>query len=323
VKQSYWNSLPLSSQSQGSMQIMDNGRVFVGYGYIPTFTEYSADGEVLCDVHFGPESGFGSGDILSYRAFKRDWIGKPTTVPNLVIESNITYVSWNGATEVATWVLEGAYTADAADEDFNFLASVVKNGFETGIQLPEETHPFIRVAAVDADGYTLAHTDVVKFAFSSLEDDHPTEDVTDGHIDDSAEYDHVPEEASTEETSEEATDGEAMEEEPKQDFSQIIFFLIGFVTAVILAGFAMCIFRNTSYFRSRGHTAAATSRNGKHEWDSERDGGDEEEGLAAAEFSDQSEFSDEETEFSERKSFSDETTSPPPSPSTLRYNGEI
>lgn len=304
VKESYWNPLPLSSQSQGSMQIMDDGKIFMGYGYIPTFTEFSADGEVLCDVHFGPESSFGSGDILSYRAFKRDWIGKPTTVPDMVVESDVAYVSWNGATEVVTWVLEGADSKSAADEEFSLLAAVVKSGFETEIQLPGGTHPFIRISAVDAEGLTLAYTEVVE---SEYEDDDSTEAEED-HDDDSAESDHASEKTST--------------TEPKHDFSQPVFFLIGFVTATILGALATCIYKNTSCFRSRTHAPAATVRNGKHEWESERDGGDEEEGLAATGFSDPSDFSDddEEAEFTERKRFSDETT---PSPSTRRYNGEI
>ena len=33
VVQQYWSPNPISSQSQGSMQVLANGRVLVGYGY--------------------------------------------------------------------------------------------------------------------------------------------------------------------------------------------------------------------------------------------------------------------------------------------------
>lgn len=311
VRQSYWNSHPISSQSQGSMQVLEDGRVVLGYGHIPVFTEFAADGEILCDVHFGPLSRFRSGDILSYRAFKRKWVGKPTTPPDIAIENNVTYVSWNGATEVATWVLEGADSKDAEDEEFDFLAAVVKDGFETEIQLPEDTHPYIRIAGLDADGSTLGHTEVVESGYdTAMHDDstkHPEEQ--EDHVD-SAEHDDA---------------GTATKTEPKPDYSQPVFFLIGFIAAIILCGLSFCIFKKTSWFRSRGHIAADPSKTGigMHEWDSERDGGDEEEALAVAGFSDQSDFSDDETEYSERKRFSDDLTSPLESPSTRRYNGEI
>lgn len=299
VRRTYWHPEYISSQSQGSMQVMEDGRILLGYGHIPVFTEFSAEGEVLCDVHFGPEYQFTSGDVLSYRAFKRKWVGKPDTPPDFVIESNVAYVSWNGATEVATWVLEGADRSDAEDGEFNFLTAVGKSGFETEIQFPQGTHPFVRIAALDADGLTLAYTEVAESEYSPTEDDVSTKESG---------------EASTEETSD-----TIVKPKPKQDLSQVAFFLIGFAAAVVLCGFATCIFKGTSWFRSRGNTAATS----KHEWEPVHDGGVEEETLAVAGFSDQSDFSDEEAEYSKRKRFSDDTASTPDSPSTRRYNGEI
>lgn len=108
VRAQYWNPIQIISQSQGSMQVLDNGHVLLGYGYDAAWTEFGADGEVLCDVHFGPRVGFGKGAVLSYRVFKQKWIGQPLTLPDVALSGTTASVSWNGATEVVTWVLQGS-----------------------------------------------------------------------------------------------------------------------------------------------------------------------------------------------------------------------
>lgn len=71
------------SESQGSMQqLSENGSMLVGCGST-AYTEFTADGEILCDVHFGAESVFGFGRISSYRAFKSEWIGRPVAPPDI------------------------------------------------------------------------------------------------------------------------------------------------------------------------------------------------------------------------------------------------
>ena len=322
VRQSFWNQHGISSQSQGSMQIIDDERVFVGYGYNPAFTEFSMDGEILCDVHFGPETRFRSGDIMSYRVFKHEWTGTPSTVPDAVIESNVTYVSWNGATEVATWVIQGAESEDAGNEDFDFLAAVVKAGFETGIQLPYDTHPFIRVAAVNADGVTLAYSEVLETGFSSREGDGPLDEDLDDHPEGSAgSPDHT---TATEASAEESSETTIVEPtRGRTNFQQPLFFTIGFVTALIVGSLLSCIVVYVPCIRSRGRAAVTAVRNGNH-WlaPAEIGGRDEEEKLAEADFSDQSLLSDNGSEFSGRGRFSDEMSERPPSPATRRYNGE-
>lgn len=147
------------------MQMLDSGNVLVGYGFNAAWTEYSADGEILCDVHFGPEAGIGKGSIVSYRAFKHAWVGLPKTSPNITLEGNTTYVSWNGATEVVTWVLDGADTDDADDVEYFFLAALPKEGFETVIPVPTDTkHRFLRVLGVNASGDNLHFTFTLEWA---------------------------------------------------------------------------------------------------------------------------------------------------------------
>lgn len=122
IRHEYWNPHPISSQSQGSVQVLDSGNVLLGYGFNAAWTEYNIYGDVLCHVHFGPEAGFGNGDIISYRVFKHAWVGIPLTKPDLAVYAYEAAVSWNGATEVATWVLQGVQpppssSSSSSDDD--------------------------------------------------------------------------------------------------------------------------------------------------------------------------------------------------------------
>ncbi|KAI8633607.1 Arylsulfotransferase-domain-containing protein [Xylariaceae sp. FL1651] len=150
VRQEYLSPHKIGSESRGSMQILDNNRVLLGYGVNAGWSEFSMEGDLLCDVHFGPESGFGSEEILSYRVLKRKWVGRPKTPPNIVHRGTDVYVSWNGATEVATWaLLEG----DADLSNYVPLVSVLKEGFETRIPIPTNlTTSSVRAVGLDSHG---------------------------------------------------------------------------------------------------------------------------------------------------------------------------
>lgn len=169
----YRNPGPVSSSSQGSMQSLANGNVVVGFGYSGIFTEFSHSGQVLCETHYGPESGFGTGDVQSYRVLKFDWHGRPTTMPSLAVAQDDTgawraYVSWNGATEVKEWILQGA-DDDGGDDEAKGGGTVKwivikrqkKDGFETDFAL-EMKHPKrLRAAGLDSDGTVLGISSVV------------------------------------------------------------------------------------------------------------------------------------------------------------------
>jgi hypothetical protein len=152
------------SKSRGSMQVLDNGNAFLGFGVNPAWSEFSKEGELLCDVHFGPESGFGTENVLSYRVFKRNWIGRPRTSPNITHTEGNIYVSWNGATEVATWTL---FLGDAELGDHIPLFSVPKEGFETRLAIPANiTTLSFHVAALGRHGDILGLTPTVQVADS-------------------------------------------------------------------------------------------------------------------------------------------------------------
>jgi hypothetical protein len=137
------------SDTQGNVQFLPGGHVFVGWGSEPYFSEFSRDGELLFDVSFPPE-------VESYRAFRFPWRGEPQTRPAVVAESREgdeveIYVSWNGATEVATWrVLAGP-----GSHELNPVGSFPRAGFESSATLQAEG-PYFAVRAEDEAGQELA-----------------------------------------------------------------------------------------------------------------------------------------------------------------------
>ncbi|HEY1688626.1 MAG TPA: arylsulfotransferase family protein [Solirubrobacteraceae bacterium] len=135
----------LLSGSQGSVQMLGDGNTVVGWGQKPWFSEYSASGEVLFDAHLAPIE-------QSYRALRYEWSGKPATPPKIAVEREksgklAVYVSWNGATEVASWsILEGASTSTLKP-----VATHPLSGFETKIEVPAHG-PFVEAQALNAAG---------------------------------------------------------------------------------------------------------------------------------------------------------------------------
>ncbi|GAM39984.1 hypothetical protein TCE0_034r11978 [Talaromyces pinophilus] len=167
ARQQFWNPTPISSQSQGSVQLLENGNVLVGYGYNSAWTEFNQKGEPLCEVHMGPEKWFGQGQIESYRVYKHRWVGKPTSIPVWLVpdtKQSIGYVSWNGATEVKTWMVEGSYAKDPEHTAgaFGFVTATPKAGFETAIFIPDNnTYPQLRVVGLNEKGRRLGASQFV------------------------------------------------------------------------------------------------------------------------------------------------------------------
>jgi hypothetical protein len=118
----YLHPKGLLSQSQGSMQVLDNGNVFIGWGRNPSFTEHTIDGECVFDVLFSPwRSPATNGDGLdNYRTYRMDWKATPYWDPVIAIENHegvmTAYASWNGATEVKSWVLVSTRVAQVMNE---------------------------------------------------------------------------------------------------------------------------------------------------------------------------------------------------------------
>lgn len=164
----YHNPQNLTCVSQGAMQILDNGDVFVGYGYCGAFTQFSQNGTVLEDVHIGPQEQFTDGNIQSYRARKHQWKGYPSTAPDIAIDKMSAYVSWNGATEVKNWELQHAERGLwATEDDWEPLDRFDRTGFETRLDFDEQAlRRYVRVMAYDAEGECLGTSVAVDWRFA-------------------------------------------------------------------------------------------------------------------------------------------------------------
>ena len=151
LRREYIHTGPLSAGSQGSMQPLPNGNVLVGWGDQPYFTEFSADGSTVLDARL-PDASF------SYRALRFLWRGRPAELPAVAAELNdaggtTVYASWNGSTEVATWVVLGGDSANA----LMALGSRPRSGFETAI-LVLGRPSLVAVRALDGSGAVLGQS---------------------------------------------------------------------------------------------------------------------------------------------------------------------
>ena len=150
----YLHPSKLLAANQGSVQVHSDGRVVVGWGDLPHFSEYLAGGTMILDGRF-------SADIQSYRAFRSPWTGRPTTKPVAVAKtntsSNTVYVSWNDDSRTASWrVLAGSSQTQLVE-----TARAPRMGFETVISV-QSLGPYDVVVAYDDTGALLAQTDVFK-----------------------------------------------------------------------------------------------------------------------------------------------------------------
>ncbi|KAI9663785.1 MAG: hypothetical protein M1821_007275 [Bathelium mastoideum] len=153
-------SIGVLSSSQGSMDVLPNGHVFMGFGSEPYIAEFLPDGTQVMVGQFGASPNLAE----NYRAFKiaaDSWHGFPDSTPALWMFANSTseptafYVSWNGATEVATWKFYGG----AMDGNGRHAASVevgtaTRDGFETTF-IAKEFYAMGYAEALDKDGKCL------------------------------------------------------------------------------------------------------------------------------------------------------------------------
>jgi len=117
------------------------------------------------------EAKFLSGRFNSYRVYKAPFVGRPTepialkTLCHESKESSLTvaYVSWNGATEVASWQFEGSLQGSEA---VGFMGSTLRTGFETVLTV-SGVWANVRAIALDADGNRLGESAAVDTLSSS------------------------------------------------------------------------------------------------------------------------------------------------------------
>jgi len=155
LRRAYAHPAGLLADNQGSMQLLPDGRAFVGWGAQPYFSEFAGSGELLLNGQFPLND-------QSYRAFTSSWSGRPPGRPAVVVLPNpargsAVHVSWNGATEVEAWaVLAGKNPSALAA-----AGSQRRAGFETMISVNSEG-PYFAVTAHDASGRQLGRSATVK-----------------------------------------------------------------------------------------------------------------------------------------------------------------
>lgn len=145
------------TRRMGNVQTLPGGIRLVNWSEGGYINEYSPDGGLVLEARFASDR------FASYRVYKHEFTGSPAYPPRLRafaygrMESTATtacYVSWNGATEVASWRFH------AHDQDKNvLLGEVPRQGFETEFMCDGYQNK-ITVEAVDANGVVLGRSDI-------------------------------------------------------------------------------------------------------------------------------------------------------------------
>ena len=153
---------PLQSGSQGDVQELAGGNWFMGWGSEPYFTEFNSSGQMIYDAHLSlqPISSEHGEHLASYRGYKFEWTGTPSYPPSIAAEAQggglAVYASWNGATEVARWLVLGGSSPQALHP----IGQAARSGFETAISVPAA--PYVQVQALDSAGVIIGHSATIK-----------------------------------------------------------------------------------------------------------------------------------------------------------------
>lgn len=163
------------SESQGSIQILNNSNVFLGWGSNPMVSEHKLNGDIVFQATIN------NGEYGSYRAFKMDFEGNPQEKPALVSvyskDDNKTtcYISWNGETKVDKWKIYSGH-----DNSTLLHKADNSDSFET-VYKTSGKHEDITIHAMSSNGSTLATKHANTREMHSLpEQDMPDDGSTDG-----------------------------------------------------------------------------------------------------------------------------------------------
>ncbi len=162
ASQAYYHDPALYPNSQGSMRVLANGDVLVGWGsdsqasgeLASYYTEYSPSGSVLADFVL-------AGEDISYRAVSSPWVGIPLTKPAAAVtEANgdaTVYASWNGSTQTVAWKLFAGSTRASLKP----VSITSRTGFETAISTTSKG-PFYEVKALGARDKVLKTSAIIR-----------------------------------------------------------------------------------------------------------------------------------------------------------------
>lgn len=154
--QALYHPSPLLASSMGSVQILPDRHVLVGWGSEPYLDEFAPDGTILADVRLA------SGQQC-YRSFRLPWTGHPHRAPALRAAPDraggrsTLYASWNGSTELDSWgVLAGPHPSG-----LRAIGKISRRGFETAISLNGDSG-YVAVTALDPGGRVLGASPTIR-----------------------------------------------------------------------------------------------------------------------------------------------------------------
>jgi hypothetical protein len=101
------------------------------------------------------------GSTSSFRGYRYVWNGEPVVAPSVSHAtpsggSTALYVSWNGATDVASWTV----LAGPSPKQLSPVGTYPDSGFETTISAPT-VGPYVMVEAIGTSGQVLHASAVV------------------------------------------------------------------------------------------------------------------------------------------------------------------
>jgi arylsulfotransferase ASST len=141
LQMEYRHPEPHAAIAMGSAQVLADDSVVVGWGTVPSVTQFEADGTLRFDANF-------TGQAWNYRALRFPWIGRPTSKPAVRVQparvSTTVYVSWNGSTETVYWRVEAGDARGAVQP----VRTVAATGFETAVKIRGRP-AFVAVTALD------------------------------------------------------------------------------------------------------------------------------------------------------------------------------
>ena len=151
----------MNTPSQGNCQLLAGGGHVVGWGFRPYFSVYAPSPEGTLGAPLILDGRFPQG-AASYRTFLFDWRGNPPESEMAVVvrpaggvAGRLTaWVSWNGATEVVAWRVNGGPSPTALLP----LVTAPKVGFETAIEFVGDGASYFDVDAIDATGQVIGRT---------------------------------------------------------------------------------------------------------------------------------------------------------------------
>ncbi|KAI1122269.1 ASST-domain-containing protein [Nemania abortiva] len=164
VVHEWYHPQGLISASRGGVNRTPRGNTLVAWGQNPMYTEYGPDGELVMDVQRGQVLALDHGivPVIAYRAWKADWVGMPRWPPSIAAvtteeDGTKIYVSWNGATEVESYILFTSDDITALNGNGSITYVSSRTGFETSFELSENRR-YARISALDRNGAIIGCT---------------------------------------------------------------------------------------------------------------------------------------------------------------------